>query len=169
MRRLTQVCGFTVVEWGELDHADQQLLKLAIATRDRARAPQSHFRVGAAIEADSGHVFVGCNCEDMAFNGTIHAEACALGAMVAALPEARCARVAFALGPETTAISCPPKRQGPDITEVGQIAYTMCGHCRTMMAQYGLPQGATKVLALQANGQIVVTTVAALYPAGFAF
>ncbi len=173
MISLTQICKFGVVEWAELTLEDHHLLELAIRARDLARAPQSHFKVGAALSTGFGtqtyEVFSGCNVEDAAFNGTIHAEMNALGAMVRAHPEALCEVIAIALGPEALRISCPPKRQGDAITDLRQITYSPCGLCRGMLAQYCLPQGNTRVLSLQPNGQIVVCTVADLYPVGFAF
>lgn len=174
MSRLTQICVFEIIEWSELITEDQFLLRLAIEARDFARASQSHFRVGAALSTGHGRgeayaVFSGCNLEDVAFNGTVHAEMNALGAMVRVNPVSRCEVIAVALGPKTMEISSPPKRQGDAITDLRKITYTVCGHCRTMLAQYGLPQGGTRVLALQPNGQIVVCTIADLYPVGFAF
>ena len=40
---------------------DQELAQLARDTAKKAYAPYSNFRVGAALIADSGNVYTGCN------------------------------------------------------------------------------------------------------------
>ena len=59
------------------------LLKAARDVRERAWAPYSRFKVGAAIRAESGAVYVGCNVENVAYPEGTCAEAGAIAAMIA--------------------------------------------------------------------------------------
>lgn len=60
------------------------LIDDAAAVRENAYAPYSKFKVGAALRAASGAVFVGCNVENVAYPEGTCAEAGAIAAMVAA-------------------------------------------------------------------------------------
>jgi cytidine deaminase len=50
------------------------LLQAALAVRENAHAPYSNFKVGAAIEDDSGRIHTGCNIENATYGLTLCAE-----------------------------------------------------------------------------------------------
>jgi len=91
------------------------LVAAAEAARARAYAPYSRFQVGAALEADDGRVFTGCNVENASFGLTNCAERVAL----------------------TKAVS-EGHRQFKAIAVVApSAALSPCGACRQVLAEFG--------------------------------
>ncbi|MCW8140692.1 MAG: cytidine deaminase [Planctomycetota bacterium] len=94
-----------------------RLVQAAKAVRERAYAPYSKYKVGAAIATKKGTVFIGCNVENASFGLTICAERVALQTAVA---EGERAFEAVAI-------------------DAGQAAPTPpCGACRQVLAEFGV-------------------------------
>lgn len=56
----------------------EKLIELANEARERAFAPYSKFKVGAALETDEGEFFIGCNIESASYGLTVCAERVAI-------------------------------------------------------------------------------------------
>ncbi len=92
------------------------LVAAARRARERARADYSHFKVGAALETDTGEVFTGCNIENATYGLTICAERVA---MFKALSEGHREFRRIAIVADTDAPTSP------------------CGPCRQILWEFG--------------------------------
>ena len=63
---------------------NQQLFQIARRAMLNAYAPYSEFRVGAAVLAEDGKIYAGCNTENISYTCGTCAEAGAIAAMAAA-------------------------------------------------------------------------------------
>ena len=103
--------------------SDDSLLLQARAAAERAYAPYSRFRVGAAVVA-GGQTFLGCNVENASYGLTVCAERVAMFAAVAAGHRLI----------ERLAVSCPDA--APDLGPDGRMP---CGACRQVMVELLAP------------------------------
>ncbi len=109
--------------WAELEEAARSVM-------DRAYAPYSDFRVGAAVRGDDGSVAVGCNVENASFPAGICAERSAVAHAVA-----HGVRRFTHLVIATEADSPTPP----------------CGMCRQVFVEFGAP-GDLEILSVTRTG-----------------
>lgn len=87
-----------------------KLIETALQYRDRAYAPYSHYRVGAALLAEDGTIYGGCNVENASYGLTICAERNAIASAVAA-GQRKLRAIAIASSDENPATPCGACRQ----------------------------------------------------------
>ena len=102
----------------------QELIRMALAARERAYTPYSDFMVGAALRAEDGRIFTGCNVENAAFTPTSCAERTALFKAVAEGVT------------RFTDIAVVGARRG----EVNKQVTSPCGVCRQALFEFGGPE-----------------------------
>lgn len=120
------------------------LQQAATQIYEKAYAPYSRFKVGAALRTPAGNVHVGCNVENVAYPEGTCAEAGAIAAMVAA-GETEIAEVAV-IADATAPV--PP-----------------CGGCRQKLAEFGRPDVPVTMYTL--SGERLQMTLAELLPGMF--
>lgn len=120
------------------------LIRMALEAREQAYAPYSDFMVGAALRAEDGRIFTGCNVENAAYGSTLCAERTAL---VKAVSEGRTGGF--------TAIA---------IAGRGSDFCWPCGACRQMLFEFA-PQ--LRVLAVRGDGAFQSAPLSTLLPCGF--
>lgn len=120
----------------------KELMKIARKARQNAYAPYSHFAVGAALLAESGRVYTGCNIENASYGLTCCAERNAIFAAVGAGERMFKMLAVAADSPEPVA---------------------PCGACRQVIAEFGIP------LVVMGNLKEATKTMTAeeLLPYGF--
>ncbi len=121
----------------------QKLIQAAREARERAIAPYSGFRVGAALLTASGRMIQGCNIENASYGLTVCAERVAL-------------LTALASG----------ERDFVSIAVISQSdpAASPCGPCRQLLWEYCHE---IDVHLVTLDGRTESTTLAALFPRPF--
>jgi cytidine deaminase len=112
------------------------LAAAALQARERAHAPYSNFRVGAALEDSAGRIHTGCNVENATYGLTMCAERVAVfKAISEGAREFR--RVALAADTDVLTPPCGACRQ---------ILWEFCGDIEIMLIN---PRGAAELLRLK--------------------
>ena len=116
----------------------------AKAVRERAYAPYSRFKVGAALRSVEGRVHVGCNVENVAYPEGTCAEAGAIAAMIAG-GDTRIAEI-YVIADCPEPVPC-------------------CGGCRQKIAEFADQD--VRVTMATVDGMEKTITVAQLLPGVF--
>lgn len=125
-------------------------MNLARKAARKAYAPYSSFKVGAALRTASGHIYSGCNVEDISF------------------PLGTCA--------ERNAIAAAVREEGPKmkISEIAIAAFKQgkhasvapCGGCRQAIYEFG---PTAKVIFLDERRKMRKMLISELLPEAFEF
>jgi len=125
------------------DKERTNLIAVASKAREHAHAPYSHFRVGAALRANSGRIFTGCNIENSTFGLTLCAERVAV---FKALSEGERGFNAVAVVADTQRLTPP------------------CGACRQILWEFCRD---AEVILSNLSGQMTVRRMSDLFPDAF--
>ena len=120
------------------------LIDKAAAVRENAYAPYSKFKVGAALRAESGAEYVGCNVENIASPEGTCAEAGAIAAMVAS--------------GDTRFTEAAVIADSPD-------PVTPCGGCRQKLIEFAAPDA--RITMATTSGKTMDMAVSDLLPGAF--
>ena len=124
------------------DEKKQELANASVRARQRAYAPYSKYKVGAALLTENGQIYEGLNIENASYGATVCAERVAVFNAVTA-GEKKFAAMAIA----------------------GENGGTPCGLCRQVLAEFGLD---IVLLLVNKDGKIVrETTVSEVLPDAF--
>ena len=126
-----------------LGPGDEELIRVATLARQRAYAPYSKYKVGAAIRSKRNKIHTGVNVENASYGLTICAE------RAAAFVAAGGGDVAF----DTIAIVIDDERLP-----------SPCGACRQVLAEFSPDM---RIVLATVGGKRKVTTLAALLPDPF--
>jgi cytidine deaminase len=114
----------------------QPLLEAALGARLLAIAPFSKFLVGAAVEAEDGSIYTGCNIENASYGLTMCAERVAVfKALSEGIRSFR--RIAVAADTDTLTPPCGPCRQ---------ILWEFCGDLEVILVN---PRGRTETFRMR--------------------
>jgi cytidine deaminase len=127
-----------------LGPGDEDLIRVAALARQRAYAPYSKYRVGAAIRTKRNKIYSGANVENASYGLTVCAERCAVWSAVAAGETKDYDAIAIVIDDD----------QLP----------TPCGACRQVLAEF-TPD--VRVVLATTAGQRKVTTLSELLPDPF--
>ena len=136
---------------------DEELLRIALEARERAYAPYSGHKVGAALLTASGKVYTGANVENASYGLTVCAERVAVFKAVTE-GEREFEKLAVVCGDPS-----PSLNSG---SGSGSSYCRPCGACRQVLAEFA-PE--VRVIMGNARGEYEVKSLKELLPEAFTF
>lgn len=127
----------------------QQLIRMAFEAREKAYVPYSNFMVGAALRAEDGTIYTGCNVESASYTPTSCAERTALFKAVSEGVT------------RFTDIAVVGSRRG----EVNKQITSPCGVCRQALFEFGGPN--LNVIMAKTPDDFIERSLDELLPFGF--
>ena len=110
----------------------EKLIELALKAREKSYSPYSHFKVGAALLAEDGSVYSGCNIENASYAPTNCAERTAFFKAVSeGKREFKAIAIVGGMAGETSLSYCAP-----------------CGVCRQVMIEFCDPKEFKVIVAI---------------------
>lgn len=139
----------------ELSNSDKNLCRDAVKAMASSHSPYSGFRVGVAVQLESGRIVYGSNQENVAYPSGLCAERVALFTIGSTYPEDKIISMAITAQTDNFEIKEP---------------VTSCGACLQVMAEYEKKQShPINVLFYCLNGSIIRTKgIKSLLPFAFA-
>jgi cytidine deaminase len=119
------------------------LLQRARVAAERAYAPYSKFKVGAALLTSDEHTVLGCNVENASYGLTLCAERNAIACMIAM---GQCDPVAIAIVGGKSGTPCPP-----------------CGACRQVLTEFNPDM----LVVLESPNKAIIMNANELLPLNF--
>ena len=139
------------VKFDDLSETDRDLVAKAIEVREKAHAPYSNYKCGAALRDDRNRIHVGINVETLDMTLTTHAEMDAINCMVRS----------GSLKLEALAVA---------VHSADGYAFP-CGLCRQKIREFAVGDHARILaVAVDAHNQVLslaATTIGELYPQPF--
>ncbi len=124
-----------------MKHTEDDLIAAAADVRERAYAPYSNFKVGAAVETEGGDIYTGCNVESASYGLTVCAERVAIWKGISR-GEKKFGRIAVVVDTEELTPPCGVCRQiiWEFCGDVPVILSNLHGNSETVMMSELLPR-----------------------------
>ncbi|MCX8130263.1 MAG: cytidine deaminase [Clostridia bacterium] len=121
-----------------------KLIEMAVKTKEKAYAPYSGFRVGAALVTENGSIYTGVNIENATYGATCCAERTAV---YKAVSEGNTTVKAIAVASDSEELVYP------------------CGICRQVLAEFGSDD--MEIICTSINGSYRIYRLDELLPQAF--
>ena len=129
---------------------EKKLIVAALIARQASYSPYSGYQVGAALLAQDGKVYTGCNIENAAFTPTVCAERTAVFKAVSEGQR------------QFSAIAVAGSPRGETLTQYSWP----CGVCRQVLREFCDPE-TFRVIVAKSEAEYEIRTLKELLPEGF--